>query len=171
MVGLLACSLAAGCDGVIGAVPGDVSAAGSVRSNPEVSTTPLVSSRTTLDFGIVPQGSQQRLFFELSNASDEPIELDRIETSCECLEMTVSRMRLSAGEAVLACAKLDLAVAPRFTGGLGIEVRGYAQDGLLVFAINIDADVRPSWTFENFRLELQTKIPDVSQPVPMPTPR
>jgi hypothetical protein len=129
---------------------------------------PLEPSRTTLDFGIVPQASLQRLYFELLNRSDNAVELDRMDASCDCLEVHIAKVRIEPGEKVLACAQLNLQLASDFVGGLRIEVMGFSRDADAVFAMTTDADVRPATYFEPFgQSERQeTGIPPL--PIAMP---
>jgi hypothetical protein len=161
--------VAIGRGGVTGAAPGAVSAARPVRSDQDTAMTPLVPSRTSLDFGIVPQGSQHCAFFEL--ASDELIELDRIETSCECLEVTVAKRSANAAEKLLASALLELSRASDFTGVLEIEVVGMTKLEAGAFRLTVNCDVRPKSEFDGLGTDSRLLSKDSeSVPVPLPMP-
>jgi hypothetical protein len=86
--------------------------------NAHDSATPLVPSRMILDFGIVPQASRQRLYFELQNPSDRPVVVDRIESDCDCVTIALASHPLAPGGSVLGCVILDLTSAPEFVGRL-----------------------------------------------------
>jgi len=171
---LVACvSLVAGCGGSLGAVagPGGASSSSSAaESGTERGETPLVPSCVNLDFGIVSQGSRARRFFELRNTSGRSIELYRIETSCECLELHVDHGGILAGKTVMAAASLDLTHAADFTGQLAIEVKGLSRAETTQFSMTINVEVRSTKDFGALSLDVprdDTKA-EALLPTPMP---
>jgi len=135
------------------------------------STCLLDVSHNRIDFGLVPQGGSQRQYFELSNSTVRALEIDRIETSCDCLSIDLGNPDLKPREKTLGLVTLDLSHAPGFIGKLTAEVAGVGVNGDVWFKIQVEVDVRPSKDFGKLGtdpgLERRTNG-DLPSPVPMP---
>jgi hypothetical protein len=95
--------------------------------------------------GRVPSGSRTEGAFTLHNNSTEPVELDRIETSCECLAVEVAERAIAPGARVKARYVLDLGHEPRFAGSLSLTATGHKSMKAAcpgpVFEIRIEAEI------------------------------
>jgi hypothetical protein len=163
LLGLCVGSIA-GCGG--GA--GESLAAPPGRTDAETSATPLVPSRTTLDFGIVPQGQERRHYATLKNDVGRRVEIERVETNCDCLRVSLAGSGLDAGEEMMICLYLDLSAASDFVGKLVTEIAGFGSDGKTVFLLRVRADVRPVSSFASFE-EIE-EPPTSTPPLPVTMP-
>ncbi len=167
VVGLLFSTTITGCGRRFGWADETHDASGTAPAKSEF---PLSLSATDIDFGIVPQGGQKSYFLEVRNDSDTVVELATIETSCDCLGLSVTRRSIEIGEAVLACVVLDLASEPDFIGPLAIELRGVAKDGTSAFLAITKADVRPASDVSQMLVVKSPPLSAVPSPVPMVSP-
>lgn len=138
------------------------------ESGNEGSSTGLAVSAEMIDFGIVPQGQERRHYVELKNTTGQPIQIGRIETTCDCLLVRLASEQLEPGETSLACLHLDLSLASEFTGTLAIDVAGMSNDVKAVFSVKVHVNVRPVSEFSAFE---EPELPQVEvspSPVPMP---
>jgi hypothetical protein len=108
----------------------------------------LTPSSKTINLGIVRQAGREQETFELENPGTEPVEVVTFSTSCECLEIDLSRRLIGPGEKVLAQTTLDLGKEPQFLGNLGIEAKGLASDGQTAFSIVVEVSARPPAEFD-----------------------
>lgn len=159
---LAGCGVSSGAASV--SVSHDANSAGALGS----STTVLVPSRRSLDFGIVPQGGEHREYFELRNPTDSTVEVSRIDLSCDCLAITLVHRRVPQGGKVMACADLDLRGAPHFLGGLEIDAKGLTALDQTAFVLTIRVDVRPSSAFDGLQIESPVEATGPPTPVPVP---
>jgi hypothetical protein len=86
----------------------------------------LVPSVEDLDFGVLPKGAQHAITFWLHNPGKASVEISRVKTSCECLEVTLSQECIAPGSKVLASARVDFSDDRDFTGRLRLEAIGRA---------------------------------------------
>jgi hypothetical protein len=143
---LLGPILLAGCSGPAG------SAGEATHSRPLATRqqrTLLTPSVPTVDLGIVPQGGHETETFSLTNAGSTPVEVARVETSCDCLAIRLARRVIGPSEKVLAQAALDLSKEPDFRGSLAIEVTGLTSSGTVAFSLVVNVTVRPREEFES----------------------
>lgn len=93
----------------------------------------LLTGPTELDLGKVPAGgkSKQTIFFV--NEGLEPVVVDEISTSCDCLQLTPSRVTVARSERVPFHVNLNLAREAAFAGNLRIEVSGKTPSGAIAF--------------------------------------
>ncbi len=113
----------------------------------------LVTSAKSVELGIVPQAGREQETFSISNAGSNVVEIAKVETSCDCLDVELSRRIAKPGEKLLGVVKLDLAKEPGFTGNLAIEVKGLAKTGELAFSVSVLVTIRPPAEFERTRTE------------------
>ncbi len=83
---------------------------------------PLPISPGVIDLGTMVQGERREFVVDLQSPSDTPIEVDAIESSCDCLEVTLPGRVVGARQKILARLKLDLSAEPTFAGKLRLEV-------------------------------------------------
>jgi hypothetical protein len=77
------------------------------------------------------------------------VDVARIETSCDCLDIRLPRRVIGPSEKVLARASLDLTKEPDFLGGLAIEVKGVTSSGTVAFSLVVNVTVWPREEFES----------------------
>lgn len=130
----------------------------------------LVVSNEGVDFGIVPQGGHQRAYFEVINPSAAPVEIHQVETTCDCLEVTLTNSRIDTGGKILACANLDLGQAAHFVGDLEIQIKGLTGSDETGFSLTVHADVRPRAEFAGLKIEAPTGPSDLPQAEPIAMP-
>ncbi len=110
----------------------------------------LTPSSKTIDLGFVPQAGQEQETFSLSNTGTKPVDIAKIETSCDCLELRFPRRTIGPSEKILVRAKLDLTKEPQFLGGLGIVLKGQTCAGETVFFALVTVPVCPPNEFDTF---------------------
>lgn len=94
-----------------------------------------------IDLGVVVQGQSAKLNSWITNQSQEFVEVSNIPSSCECLAVELSKMRIGPGERTLAILNFDGAKEPDFVGSLQIEVELTNDKGIKVGQIDIPVDV------------------------------
>lgn len=128
--------IAVGCDG-----EGAARQVAQRSDNAGQPSLPLITSKSRLNLGEVRAGGQKQSDFWLTNRTASPVEVAEIETSCDCLTIDLPRRIVSPTEKVAGHVLLDLWREPRFTGQLGIEVRGKEKSGKLVFSLMVKVNV------------------------------
>lgn len=108
---------------------------------PAASPTSSLPVKAKLDLGVAFQGESARLNAWIKNQSDHEIQMTRIEKSCECLEVTLSRTKLAAGERALVRLHYDGAKEPDFLGSLLIDVQLNDDSGNKVGQIDVPIEV------------------------------
>jgi len=79
----------------------------------------------------------------LHNSSRQPAIVERIQTSCPCLHVEKQSITLRPGESADLPVRFDSLDEPDFRGGLSIEVVGRGVTGGVVFATQVNVQVRP----------------------------
>lgn len=102
--------------------------------------------QATIDLGVVRQGQVASLNFWLKNSGKSPIEVSKIQGSCECLELKLSQPLIEPGQRALAEARYDGAREPDFVGSLQIEVELLDAKATKVGQVNIPIEVIPAET-------------------------
>jgi hypothetical protein len=92
--------------------------------------------------GKVQAGGRKEVAFSVTNPSDIPVAVARIETSCRCLKIELPTNVLAPGQTLAGRARIDLATEAGFVGGLGIEVKGLGESGAVLFAVDVDVEVQ-----------------------------
>lgn len=125
---------------LIGCAP-TTSAPGSVsKESPSNAAAPL-PIRATIELGVIVQGGSSRINQWLKNQSDKEIHLTKIETSCDCLGVRLSKTILAPRDRTLACFTYDGSQEPDFVGSLLIEVTFSDGNGLSVGKIEVPVEV------------------------------
>jgi hypothetical protein len=128
--------IATGCDGQ--------GAARAVNTRSDVtdqSSLALVPSKSPLNRGEVPAGGRKQCDFWLTNQTASPVEVAKIETSCDCVTIDLPKQNSAPGQNVAGRALLDFRHEPRFTGRLKIEVKGKRKSREVVFALVLKVSV------------------------------
>jgi hypothetical protein len=89
----------------------------------------------------VPQAGRKESSFSLTNPTNEPVEIAKIESSCHCLEIELPKKVLSPSEQLSARVLLDLSGEAHFTGKLSIEVKGKTPGGATAFFVKWRVEV------------------------------
>lgn len=92
----------------------------------------LALSPERLSLGVIAAGQKAQATLGVTNLTQQPVVADRIETSCPCLKVTPSSIRLAPGETTMLTIDFDSSSEPEFRGELGVDVTGYV-DGSVVF--------------------------------------
>jgi hypothetical protein len=102
----------------------------------------------SLDLGVVETGGKRTAITWLRNTSAQPVALQRIVTSCDCLSVEIANRELAPGEAVPVRIDFDDSKDPGFTGSLSVEIRsldGHGEQmplGTIDLEISADARIR-----------------------------
>jgi len=97
-----------------------------------------------VDLGVVSQSGSREQLFWLVNPTDKPVAVATLKTGCPCLVIDLPKRQVAPAETVPARVVLDLGREPHFTGDLGIEVRGFTEEGRVAFVLPVAARVRPA---------------------------
>ena len=143
---LISLVTAIGCSGHLGSA-GEMTSTDNGRLTANHSL--LTPSSQTIDLGIVPQAGREQETFSLTNPTAEPVQIARIESSCDCLEIRLLATEVPPAGKVLAQARLDLSKEPEFIGSLAIQVNGLTGSGVVAFSIVINVSVRPRKEFQS----------------------
>jgi hypothetical protein len=96
-----------------------------------------------IDLGTIARGGNRETKIWLANNGTKTVEIVEIQTSCDCLEVTLEKKILLPGEKTQAKMKVEFAHEPNFTGSLGLRVEGVAKTGgELAFVLWVDVIVR-----------------------------
>lgn len=102
--------------------------------------------QATIELGVVRQGQVASLNVWLKNAGKSAVEVSKIQTSCECLELKLSQLLIEPGQRALAQVRYDGAREPDFVGSLQIEVELLDDKATKVGQVNIPIEVIPAET-------------------------
>lgn len=72
----------------------------------------------TYPLGRIGPGERTEVAFHLHNATKFPVVLGPIQTSCECLQVSLDTPRIVPGQTIVGTVELDFRKDPTFTGGL-----------------------------------------------------
>lgn len=88
-----------------------------------------VPSPEAIDLGKLPPRTRVEKVIPIRNATDSPLEVATIRTTCPCLTIHINEPIIPPSGTVSAHAVLDLRDEPNFTGDLGIEVTATTEGG------------------------------------------
>lgn len=97
--------------------------------------------QSEMDLGVVVQGTSTELRKWVSNASDSPMRIAEIKTSCECLQVRLSQKQIDPQGKFLIFLHYDGAKEPDFAGSLLIEVELLDDQGQQVGRIEVPIEV------------------------------
>lgn len=115
-------------------------------SNPKGSTgrhSPIEISPDPLSLGTLHPGQSATVRMILHNSGPRSVIVERVETSCPCLQVEDRSIDLPSGESAPLTLVFDSSDEPDFRGALSIEVSGRDTDRRILFHTHVDVEVRP----------------------------
>jgi hypothetical protein len=103
---------------------------------------PIEVTPNPLSLGTLHRGKYARNSFVIRNRSSEPVDLDHLETSCECVQVILPTHSLAPGQEMLGELEVNLAQKPMFTGSLAVDVVASMPNGEILFRLLVEAEVR-----------------------------
>ena len=104
-------------------------------------TSALLPIQDTVDLGILFQGESTVFDRWLKNTSGREVHVDKIEKSCECVDMKLSKSHLAPGERVLGVFTYDGNKELDFVGALAIEISLLDVEGNKAGRIEVPVEV------------------------------
>ena len=95
----------------------------------------------TFDLGVIYQRESARRNGWVKNRTGKPIQIVRIEASCECLDVQLSKFEIAPGDRALAQLHYDGMKEPDFVGSLQIEVNLIGDNDQKVGTIQVPIEV------------------------------
>lgn len=92
--------------------------------------------------GILDAGQSAEAVITIRNPTAQSVSIDRVETSCPCIETGPARLEIAPGEIRELTLKFDASTEPEFGGALSVEVAGYGESGRLVLRARVLVEVR-----------------------------
>ena len=126
----------------MGCVPstGERPSGPSEKSNASLETVGYIVSPDPVSLGKIRPGRAASVDFELHNRTAMRLAVDRIKTSCPCIQVTPRTVRIEPGDSARLTVTYDPTEAPEFRGALSARVDGYATERL-VFQTQVNLDV------------------------------
>ncbi len=93
--------------------------------------------------GEVYPGEQAEAFLSVQNAEDATVTIDRIETSCLCVNVGAVPVVLGPHEMKDLKVTFNPLNDPEFEGRLSVEVTGYLTDGRIGFRTRVNVETEP----------------------------
>lgn len=95
----------------------------------------------TIHLGVIVQGESTTFKQWVSNKGDKPVHVANIYTSCECVNLRLSKSQIAPGERVIALCSYDGKKEPDFLGSLLIEITISDENGNKVGRIEVPLEV------------------------------
>lgn len=111
-------------------------------SRSTVSRFPLEISPNPVSLGSLNPGQVVDKKIVLSNPWTTPVTIQRIETSCPCLEVAPVPIEIASGRSGEIVVRFNSTEDPDYRGVLGIEVTGYNPSGKSVMEMRIDLEIK-----------------------------
>lgn len=96
-----------------------------------------------ISLGILPPGRPASGRLTLKNASVETIRIERVETSCPCIRVSLLPAQVEGGSEQPLTVTFDPTEEPEFRGGLRVEVIGREAGGATLFRTAVVLEVGP----------------------------
>ena len=109
--------------------------------NSAVSGAPLQVSPDPVSLGSLSPGQQATGRITLRNPGQSPVIVERVETSCSCLDVGPFPIKIEPGRSANLTVRFDPADEPDFRGRLSIEVIGRGPTDLLAFRTRVGIEV------------------------------
>jgi len=97
--------------------------------------------RINVDFGVLRQGESAEHRCWLRNQTQNPIEVSRFKSSCECVSVSSEADSIAPGERALLTVSFDGTHDAEFTGSLGVTVVVEGSHGESIGHITADVEV------------------------------
>jgi hypothetical protein len=94
---------------------------------------PLEISPDSIDFGILPPGEAAEACLTVRNTQDDSVVLERIQTSCPCIEATPAPTRIGPRQAEKLKVIFNASRDGDVGGPLSVELTGHLADGRIGF--------------------------------------
>lgn len=114
----------------------------SPRSADPSGSHPLEIGPDPLSFGSLRPGISAKEEVTVRNRGMAPIDIERVETSCPCLEVAPLPLRIGPGQNGRLMMRFNPAEEPDFRGRLSVEVAGYGPNGRIAFRMRVRVEVR-----------------------------
>jgi hypothetical protein len=105
-----------------------------------------VEAPQEISLGSVRAGQKRRRSFIIINRSGSSKAIERVESSCPCVEINPHRFTLETNSSAMLEVTCNTSEEPRFQGRLCVEIVGYGPEEAEYFRTNIiidiDGDVR-----------------------------
>jgi hypothetical protein len=103
---------------------------------------PLEIDPNPVSLGILEVGQSGERLVSLRNPQSELVYLERISTSCPCIQVTPAPIQVSPRETKNLTVRFDLSTEPDFRGGLSVEITGIGVGEQVLFQSKVDFEVR-----------------------------
>ncbi len=104
---------------------------------------PLAISPDPIVLGVVHPGEQAETSLSLRNTQDKTLIVERIDTSCTCIDVEGVPARLGPYEAAELKVTFGQSDDPGFEGRLSVEVIGYLSGGGIGFRTSVKVEMDP----------------------------
>ena len=102
---------------------------------------PLAISPDTVELGVVHPGEPVKASLSVRNTQDEGLTVERVETSCLCIDVGRVPVRVEPHQATGLTVTFDPSEDPDFEGRLSVQVTGYLTDGKIGFQTSVNLEV------------------------------
>ena len=102
----------------------------------------LEISPDPVSLGVVGSGQKVGASLILTNPGIQPVMVERLETSCPCLTIIPSSIRIGPGDMTTLAVTFDSFSEPGFRGGLSIDIIGHGPSRAILFKTHVNVEVR-----------------------------
>ncbi|MGC8642478.1 MAG: DUF1573 domain-containing protein [Isosphaeraceae bacterium] len=100
---------------------------------------PVEISPDPIDFGVIRWARVPRAPLSLRNVRSDPLTIDRIETSCECVSVAPVPVEIGPRQTRVVSVSFDPSSEPGFEGGLAVRLTAYLSGGEVAFRTTVNA--------------------------------
>jgi len=123
-------------------VPPDPSPLSLKSASSAHSSLPLVIDPDPVELGVLKPGQPAQTKFAACNWGSQPAMVERVETTCPCIQVTPGLFPLGAGESRDPTVRFDPTHNPEFRGRLSVVVTGFDGSERVLFRTRISFEVR-----------------------------
>jgi hypothetical protein len=102
---------------------------------------PQLRAPTAIELGELPQDAGMKIPLILKNSHEEPVTVDRLDTTCPCVFADELPWLVPPGKEVQVLLHLDLRREPGFSGRLSIRCSGRTATGTSTFTLRVNVKV------------------------------
>ncbi|MHB1557825.1 MAG: DUF1573 domain-containing protein [Isosphaeraceae bacterium] len=124
-------------------IPGPIS-----RPPPSLKSAESTSKSLLLDvlpnpveLEILGPGQSARREISVRNSSSRPVAVERIDTTCPCIQVSPGSFAVGAGETRFLTVRFDPSHDPEFRGGLSVVVTGFDESERAIFCTRVDLEI------------------------------
>lgn len=107
----------------------------------QATTSASISVPESLSLGTLHPGQSGEISFLARNLQSEPINVDRIDTSCPCMRIEPRSLNFGPAQSKLIRVSFDTSEDPNFRGSLEVDVIGRGLTGHPVFSTKIEVSI------------------------------